>query len=126
VLAGHGTQMVERALFLELGGFDGRTRIAADSDFNERLVRFYTLGNVPRVLYSRRFHSLSLTQHPATNFTSTARLEYRARRDVRTAAIREAATAGDVARTRELCTEDLYCGDIMVEHMHCGFDVALS
>ena len=126
VLAGHGTQMVERALFLELGGFDGRTRIAADSDFNERLVRFYPLGNVPQVLYSRRFHALSLIQHPATNFTSTARLEYRARRDVRTAAIREAAIAGDVARTRELCTEDLYCGDIMVEHMHCGFDVALS
>ena len=123
VLAGHGTQMVERALFLELGGFDGRTRIAADSDFNERLVRFYPLGNVPLVLYSRRFHPLSLIQHPATNFTSAARLEYRARRELRVAAIREAATAGDMARTRELCTEDLYCGDIAVEHMHSGFDV---
>ncbi len=123
VLAGHGTQMIERALFLEFGGFDGRTRVAADSDFNERLVRFHALGNVPQVLYSRRFHPRSLTQDPETNFTSATRRQYAEQRAQRVASIREAAVSGDMARTRALCIQDLYFGDIAVQRMHSGFDV---
>ena len=114
---------MERSLFLEFGGFDGRTMVAADSDFNSRIVRFHPIGNLPTVLYSRRFHANSLTQHPATSLTSAARQEYRARRDLRDAKIRTELAAGHSARVRELCTADLYFGDVEVQRMSSAFGI---
>jgi glycosyltransferase involved in cell wall biosynthesis len=112
VLADHGSQMLERALFDELGGFDGHTRFAGDSDFNQRAVRFCSIGNLPQVLYSRRFHALSLTQHPETSIDSPARIAYRARRKSRDAEIDAALAGGDTTRLRELCTSDGFWGDV--------------
>jgi glycosyltransferase involved in cell wall biosynthesis len=120
-LAKHATLMVERALVLALGGFDARTRVGADSDFSVRVVRFQRLGNLPTVLYSRRFHSRSLTEDPATGMTSPARLEYRARRAEREAEIRTALGAGDIDRVRALNRFDLYCGEVVVAEHNRAF-----
>jgi glycosyltransferase involved in cell wall biosynthesis len=125
-VADHGSQMMERSLFLEFGGFDSPTRMAADTDFNFRLLRFHSLGNVPKVLYSRRFHELSLTQHPATNLTSPARQEYRVRRDLRQEQIRRELEAGDLTKARELCTAGLFYQDIKVQQVNSGFTVTDS
>lgn len=126
VLADHGTQMLERSLFLEFGGFDGGTKVAADSDFNARVVRFHAIGNLPRIMYSRRFHALSLTQHPMTGLNSVARRDYRSKRALREAKIRSELAAGRIAGARALCTADLYFGDVEVRQMHSGFAVAES
>lgn len=122
-LTDHGTQMMQRSLFLEFGGFDGRTRFAADSEFNARVIRFEPIGNLPNVLYSRRFHPRSLTQEPATHMASTGRKAYRAQRALRDANLQIALSAGDTARARAMCTADLYFGDVEVREMHSGFAV---
>jgi len=114
VLADHGTQMFERTLFDELGGFDGHTRFAGDSDFNERAIRWCAIDNLPHVLYSRRFHTQSLTQRPDTHLDSPARKVYRAQRRRREAKIDAALARGDTPRMRELCRSDRYCGDVQV------------
>ncbi|MEO8602251.1 MAG: glycosyltransferase family A protein [bacterium] len=124
VLADHGTQMMQRSLVLEFGGFDGRTRVAGDSDFNARVIRFHAIGNLPTVLYSRRFHADSLTQHPATDLASAQRQDYRARRALGETAIDAALAEGNVDRARELCTADLYSGDVVVREMRSGFPIA--
>lgn len=117
----HGSQMMERSLFLEFGGFNTPARMGADTDFNWRLLRFHSMGNVPRILYSRRFHELSLTQHPSTDLASPARQEYRLRRDSRHEQIRLELEAGNITKARELCTADLYCEDVRVQHVNGGF-----
>lgn len=125
-LAFYGSQILERDLFLDYGGFDGHTRIGADQEFNWRVARCERIGNIPKVLYSRRFHDFSLTQHPETNYTSPARIAYHAQRDERHERIRLALEERDVERVRELCTSDLFFADVRVAEVHTGFDADLS
>lgn len=119
----YATQMFDRSLFLRLGGFDGRTKVGADRDFSWRVLRFHSISNVPKVLYSRRFHERSLTQHSSTNYTSRARRQYELQADGLHERIRCELESGNTDRVRELCTADLFCGDIEVEEIHTGFSV---
>jgi hypothetical protein len=119
-------QMVQRSLFMEFGGFDGRTRVAGDTDLTLRLLRFHGIGNMAKVLYSRRLHDRSLTQHPATGFDSPLRQQYRRRAYLRQEKIKHALEAEDIDTVRELCTEDLYDGDIRIDGIHTGFDVGIA
>jgi glycosyltransferase involved in cell wall biosynthesis len=125
-LAKHGSQVFESAVLREFGGFDGRTAISADLDVNLRLLRFMDLGNVPRVLYSRRIHAASLTRRPDTGYDSPARRAQRARYDEDHAEIARCLAAGDDQRGRALCVQDLFCGDVEVEEVHTGFDFEQS
>jgi glycosyltransferase involved in cell wall biosynthesis len=59
-----------------LGGFDGHTRIGADSELLWRLLLFYDFANLSDVLYSRLFHPRSLTASPTLGHRSAARARY--------------------------------------------------
>jgi glycosyltransferase involved in cell wall biosynthesis len=72
----HPTTIVRRSALEELGGFDGTTRFAADSDFFLRAARLYRLRNVPEPLYYYRVRRKSLTTSPDTGFGSEARRRY--------------------------------------------------
>lgn len=119
-LAMHGSQMYERAVLREFGGFDGQTVIGADTDLNWRLLRFMDLGSVPRVLYSRRIHAASLTRHPATGYDSATRQSQRERYDMQQEKVARTLRSGDLERGKALCTRDLYHGDVEVEDAHLG------
>jgi len=120
-LAKHGSQVFEYAVLREFGGFDGRTPIVADTDLNWRMLRFMDMGNVPRVLYSRRIHAASLTRRPDTGYDSPARRTQRTRYDEIHDEIGRCLAAGDVHRGRAMCTQDLYYGDVEVEEARAGW-----
>ena len=124
-MAFYGAQILARDVFLEFGGFDGHTRVGADKDFNWRLVRFHSIGNLLKVLYSRRIHDLSLTQDPLTGYNSALRARYAARRR-RDENVRRELLTKNMDKVRELCTSDLFYGDIEIEETHTGFDVDLT
>lgn len=115
-------QLMQTSLFLELGGFEGRTKVAADTDFNLRLLRFHNIGNIPKVLYSRYLHDLSLTQHSSTGWGSPQREQYRLKAHQLQEEISEALQAGDIDRLQDLCTADLFHGDIKIDQVHAGFE----
>jgi glycosyltransferase involved in cell wall biosynthesis len=123
-IARHGTQMFTRDVLLRFGGFDGRTRFGADTEFDWRALRFVRLVNLPEILYSRRLHGYSLTNDPETGYDSAPRRAYGATRDARQRAIVSALAAGDRDLARRLCTEDLHHADVEVEQVHGGFPLA--
>ncbi len=123
VLAKHGSQVFEREVLLEFGGFDGHSILGADTDLNWRLLRYMDVGNVPKVLYSRRFHRDSLTRHPATGQRSRVRRDYLAARERLQAQIVQALARGDQRLARELATADLWYGDLAVAEYHSGFAI---
>ena len=125
-IAFYASQVIERSLLLEFGGFDGHARVGADTELNRRLIRFHAIGNVPRVLCSRHFHDGSLTQDPATGRASALRRAYESERDHRVVQIRRALLEGDLARAREFSTSTLYFGDVRIAEAHTGFDVDLA
>ena len=59
-----------------LGGFDGHTHTGGDSDLLWRFSMWYAFGNMPDVLYHRRFHPDSLTQSAAAGWDSPRRKQY--------------------------------------------------
>jgi glycosyltransferase involved in cell wall biosynthesis len=124
-IAMHGSQMFRKSLLLEMGGFDGRTRLGADTDLNWRILRSEPIGNLPDVLYSRRYHPLSLTRHPMTGVGSPLRARYVERRDREHEVIRIALENGEFERCRALCTQDFFCDDVVVRELHSQFDVTL-
>ncbi len=125
-VAHHGSQIFDRSTLLEFGGFDGHTWMGADTDLNWRLLRFADIGNVPEVLYFRRFHHDSLTRDPATGHGSPPRRAYEKRRDAHQQRIVQALARGENVRVRQLCTADLYHSDIEIAHIHTGFNLKAS
>jgi glycosyltransferase involved in cell wall biosynthesis len=72
----NGTVMIKRYILQELGGWDGRTRIAADTDLFIRILGLYKIDNLQESLYNRRFHKKSLTSSSAVGISSNVRREY--------------------------------------------------
>jgi hypothetical protein len=122
----HGSQMVEREMFREFGGFYGRTKLGEDTEFDWRVSRFHDIGNLPRVLCSKRSHGDSLMRHPTTGMESPARRQYRELKNAKQEQIARELNDGNTIRARELCTETLYHAEIQIDRAHVGFDIALS
>lgn len=72
----HPTTLVKRTLFDRLGGFDGTTRVGADSDFLWRAAWCCRIVNIQAALYEYRQHPRSLTAAPETGFGSPVRRGY--------------------------------------------------
>ena len=72
----NGTCMFERQLLNELGGWDGNTRIAADTDIFLRILGNHEIHNLKTPLYKRRFHKNSLTAAKEYGIKSNTRKEY--------------------------------------------------
>jgi len=72
----NGTVMFERKLLQAVGGWDGRTRIAADTDIFIRTLFFSDIHNIQDPLYNRRFHKDSLTASDVCGIKSKVRKDY--------------------------------------------------
>tara|TARA_Y100000593_G_C4303076_1_gene334349 strand:+ start:845 stop:1693 length:849 start_codon:yes stop_codon:yes gene_type:complete len=72
----NGTVMFDRKLLQKLGGWDGRTRIAADTDIFIRTLSFSDIHNIQEPLYNRRFHKNSLTASGTCGIKSKVRKDY--------------------------------------------------
>jgi glycosyltransferase involved in cell wall biosynthesis len=73
---GEGVFGIKKSLFEKLNGFEP-WRCAADSDFMARAYKSGAkVGFSRRVIFFRRIHENSLTQHPETNYSSKLRGEY--------------------------------------------------
>lgn len=75
-----GATLLCRTPFLRLlGGFDGTTRIGADTDLVHRAVFVGSVRNHPEPLYNCVERSESLTQSPSTGLDSALRRAYQAK-----------------------------------------------
>jgi glycosyltransferase involved in cell wall biosynthesis len=72
----HPATLYHRKLFAQIGGFDGSTRFAADSEFFWRASLKADLGNVQRFLYFQMVRPNSLTQSVETGYSSANREDY--------------------------------------------------
>ena len=70
------TLLTKLDLMNQLNGFDGTTRISADSDFVLRASHFFKIRNMRKALYLRRKHPRALTATPETGFKSPKRKSY--------------------------------------------------
>ena len=95
----------------ELGGFDGRTPIGADSDLLMRLLLFYDIGNIQELLYSRKFHSDSLTKSKDYGHQSAIRLSYTDKMGQRILEMKPCYVAGDWKKLQAMAAEDMYIAD---------------
>lgn len=75
-IAMNGSLILKLESLRDLGGFDGTTRVAGDTDLLWRFIKLYRFGNTRDVLYHRRFHRTSLTQDSSTGFDSEYRKNY--------------------------------------------------
>lgn len=75
-LAMNGSLMFRTKVLRALGGFDGRTQMAGDTELLWRLLLSYPLANLKEVLYRRRFHAGSMTRSPQLGFQSDLRRTY--------------------------------------------------
>ena len=114
----HGSLMFERNLLKEFGGFDGHTKIGADTELMWRLLRFEKIDNIPKILYFRQFHDNSLTRDPDTGLNSEKRRVYTERRDRKHEHIRWELEKNNIDAVRSLCTSDLYYDDIEIEEIY--------
>jgi hypothetical protein len=72
----HPTSLIRRSALTKLGGFDGTTRIAADTDFLLRAAPLLKIVNAPGFLYHYRIRQDSLTGDAATGHGSAPRRNY--------------------------------------------------
>jgi len=72
----NGTCMFDSKIIKELGGWDGETRIAADTDIFLRILSKYEIHNLKDPLYKRRFHKKSLTASSDYGIKSAIRKKY--------------------------------------------------
>ncbi len=72
----NGTCMFDSKIIKELGGWDGETRIAADTDIFLRILGKYEIHNLEDPLYKRRFHKKSLTAGNDYGIKSAIRKRY--------------------------------------------------
>jgi glycosyltransferase involved in cell wall biosynthesis len=107
--------LVIRADFLKrLGGYDGRTRMAGDTELLWRVLCLRDVANLQEVLYERRFHGASLTRSAAYGFESEARREYAgAVRERILRALRESPEAADLERALR---QDMYFPSVCNEY----------
>jgi glycosyltransferase involved in cell wall biosynthesis len=72
----NGTVLFNRDILQTLGGWDGNTRIAADTDIFIRILGLSKIYNISEALYNRRFHSKSLTASRNVGINSEERKNY--------------------------------------------------
>lgn len=72
----NGSVLINRRALEYLGGWDGRTKIAADTDLFIRILSISTIHNLATPLYNRYFHKKSLTASKEFGIGSNFRKQY--------------------------------------------------
>ena len=76
----NGSLMFKSKILQELGGWDGKTHIAADTDIILRTLAKYRIFNLQKFLYKRRFSNTSLTGSAKVGVSSEIRKQYNLKR----------------------------------------------
>ena len=76
----NGSLMFKSKIIKELGGWDGKTHIAADTDIILRILAKYRIFNLQKFLYKRRFSNTSLTGSTKVGVCSEIRKQYNLKR----------------------------------------------
>lgn len=119
-IAMNGSMLFRTNVLNELGGFDGRTRLAGDTELFWRILAFYPIGNLQQVLYSRRFHKGSLTKSRAFGFGSELRAEYAKKIKVHMMRLQAFYDAGNKAALVRGITQDMYVAESPFHVYHGG------
>jgi glycosyltransferase involved in cell wall biosynthesis len=72
----NGSVMFDKKSLLKIGGWDGSTRVAADTDLFIRILSLTDIHNIQECLYRRRFHKNSLTASKINGINSEGRKAY--------------------------------------------------
>jgi glycosyltransferase involved in cell wall biosynthesis len=72
----NGSIMLRKDIIDIVGGWDGTTKIGADTDLFIRILPHCDIHNINRVLYNRRFHNGSLTSSKDMGLKSDIRKKY--------------------------------------------------
>jgi glycosyltransferase involved in cell wall biosynthesis len=115
-----GSTLYRRELLDDYGGFDGRTLMGGDFELHWRILRFERIANIPKVLYSRRYHSSSLTASPDTGYFSSARKAFGDQAVILQSRVDAALASGDLSLARRLCQQSFYCADVQVAEQMGG------
>ncbi len=75
-LCKNGSVLINRKVLQYLGGWDGKTKIAADTDLFIRILSIGTIHNLAAPLYNRYFHKKSLTASKEFGIGSKIRKQY--------------------------------------------------
>ena len=78
----NGSVMFDADFLKGIGGWDGRTRVAADTDIFIRTLAENDIHNIQECLYNRRFHKDSLTSGKDLGIRSDFRKRYNLNRSV--------------------------------------------
>lgn len=114
-IAMNGSILFRKSALEYLGGFDGRTRVAGDTDLLWRLLIHFNFANLQPVLYTRRFHSGSLTQSPTVGFASAHRVGYMEKAYQRLQGMKEDFDNGNTENLRKRTLEDMFCPAVKVQ-----------
>lgn len=119
-IAMNGSMLFRAAELKGLGGFDGRTWLAGDTELFWRLLVCHPLGNLQEVLYSRRFHSASLTKSKTYGFGSDMRTRYAQKIKAHMMKLQEFYRRGDTVALTEGTTQDMYVAQGAYQVFHGG------
>lgn len=119
-LSMNGSLMFRTHIMKELGGFDGRTHMAGDTEMLWRILANYPVENIPKVLYSRLFHNGSMTKSKNHGFGAPLRLKYMRQGRDRLEAIKPLYDQGRIDDLKRALKQDLYVADIEFEVFHGG------
>ena len=111
-IAMNGSLMLRLSAVRALGGFDGMTRVAGDTDLLWRFILGWNFGNCPLTLYHRSFHRQSLTQHPATGFDSDYRKSYVVAAEKRCKRLIELRALGKIAQAEQEAAYAFFYPDV--------------
>ena len=109
-IAMNGSLVFRSSVLKQLGGFDGRTRLAGDVELLRRILLFHSIGNLQEILYSRLFHSRSLTKSKIYGFGSDLRNAYVKKARARIRKLKPFYDVGDTQQLVRAATEDMFVG----------------
>jgi glycosyltransferase involved in cell wall biosynthesis len=113
-IAMNGSILFRTEILKGLGGFDGRARVAGDTDLLWRLLIRYNFGNIQEVLYSRKYHLESLTKSKDVGFKSDFRLTYISAVYERLMQLKIEFDAGNEEALTEKIKQDMYVPDVNI------------
>lgn len=111
-IAMNGSIVFRTEVLKHIGGYDGATHVAGDTELLWRILSRYDFVNLPEILYSRRFHECSLTQSKALGFDSEIRHNYISRVQKRLESLSKAMKENDQKLADKLVTHDFYYPDV--------------
>ena len=114
-IAMNGSIVFRVAVLKSLGGYDGATHVAGDTELLWRILSRYDFVNLPEILYSRRFHESSLTQSRVLGFESEIRYNYIKGVQKRLRGLNKAMGENDQELADKLVTHDYYYPEVDYE-----------